>query len=139
MRHGIIVKPRSITRRAITTKRHITRTPLMATTATQCTTRQKPRSRTPSITDTNNERGSRGIVPLAEPRRAQPVVDVNIKGTANTIRHFVPAMIEKKRGIINTDMLRIGFGDSASLYPDPKEWFESAIPFLLELGPKDNG
>ena len=28
------------------------------------------------------------------------VIDVNIKGTANVIRHFVPAMIAKKSGII---------------------------------------
>jgi NAD(P)-dependent dehydrogenase (short-subunit alcohol dehydrogenase family) len=117
------------------------------------------------------------------------IIDVNIKGVANTIRHFVPAMIEKKRGvivnfssgwgrstspevapycatkfaieglslalaqelpsglaaiplnpgIINTDMLRIGFGDGADSYPAPKEWAERAVPFLLKLGPKDNG
>jgi len=28
------------------------------------------------------------------------VIDVNIKGTANIIRHFVPAMIEKESGVI---------------------------------------
>jgi len=28
------------------------------------------------------------------------VIDVNIKGVANVIRHFVPAMIEQRRGII---------------------------------------
>ena len=28
------------------------------------------------------------------------VVDVNIKGVANVIRHFVPAMIEARRGVI---------------------------------------
>lgn len=28
------------------------------------------------------------------------VIDVNIKGTANVIRHFVPAMIDRKSGII---------------------------------------
>ena len=28
------------------------------------------------------------------------VIDVNIKGVANVIRHFVPAMIERKQGII---------------------------------------
>jgi len=28
------------------------------------------------------------------------VVDVNIKGVANTIRHFVPAMVERGRGVI---------------------------------------
>ncbi len=28
------------------------------------------------------------------------VVDVNIKGTANVLRHFVPAMVARKRGMI---------------------------------------
>jgi NAD(P)-dependent dehydrogenase (short-subunit alcohol dehydrogenase family) len=28
------------------------------------------------------------------------VVDVNIKGTANVLRHFVPAMVARKRGVI---------------------------------------
>jgi NADP-dependent 3-hydroxy acid dehydrogenase YdfG len=28
------------------------------------------------------------------------VVDINIKGTANVLRHFVPLMMVKKHGII---------------------------------------
>ena len=36
-------------------------------------------------------------VPAAE---FSDVVDVNIKGVANVIRHFVPAMVERKRGVI---------------------------------------
>lgn len=36
-------------------------------------------------------------VPAAEFSR---LVDVNIKGVANVIRHFVPAMVERQRGII---------------------------------------
>ena len=117
------------------------------------------------------------------------VIDVNIKGVANVIRHFVPAMIERKSGvivnfssgwgratdaevapycatkwaiegltralaqelpvglaavplnpgIINTDMLRSCFGSSANAYPWPDEWARTAVPFLLKLGPRDNG
>ncbi|HYG78272.1 MAG TPA: SDR family oxidoreductase [Planctomycetota bacterium] len=117
------------------------------------------------------------------------VIDVNIKGVANTIRHFAPAMIQRKSGvivnfssgwgrstspdvapycatkwaiegltqalaqelppgmaavplnpgIINTEMLQSCFGSSASSYPDPQEWAEQAVPFLLKLGAKDNG
>jgi NAD(P)-dependent dehydrogenase (short-subunit alcohol dehydrogenase family) len=117
------------------------------------------------------------------------VIDVNIKGVANTIRHFVPAMIENKHGvivnfssgwgrstspgvapycatkfaieglsqaladdlpegmasiplnpgIINTDMLQSCFGGSAGSYPEPKDWAERAVPFLLKLSAKDNG
>jgi NAD(P)-dependent dehydrogenase (short-subunit alcohol dehydrogenase family) len=40
------------------------------------------------------------------------LIDVNIKGVANVIRHFVPAMIEKKSGIIVN--LSSGWGRSTS-------------------------
>ena len=117
------------------------------------------------------------------------VIDVNIKGIANVIRHFVPEMIKRKRGvivnfssgwgrstdaevapyyaskwaiegltqafaqelpsslaavalnpgIINTDMLQSCFGGSASGYLSPAAWAKIAVPFLLKLGPGDNG
>ena len=117
------------------------------------------------------------------------VIDVNLKGIANVIRHFVPTMIKHKRGvivnfssgwgrstdaevapycaskwaiegltqafaqelpsglaavalnpgIINTEMLKSCFGGSASGYLSPAEWARSAVPFLLKLGPSDNG
>lgn len=40
------------------------------------------------------------------------IVDVNIKGTINTIRHFVPAMLEKESGVIVN--FSSGWGRSAS-------------------------
>jgi NAD(P)-dependent dehydrogenase (short-subunit alcohol dehydrogenase family) len=117
------------------------------------------------------------------------VIDVNIKGVTNVIRHFAPAMVVRRAGvivnfssgwgrstdaevapycatkwaiegltqalaqelpdgmaavplnpgIIDTDMLRSTFGGSASSYPSPDEWARRAVPFLLKLGPKDNG
>jgi NAD(P)-dependent dehydrogenase (short-subunit alcohol dehydrogenase family) len=117
------------------------------------------------------------------------VIDVNIKGVTNVIRHFLPAMIKKGRGvivnfssgwgrsvdaevapycatkwaiegltralaeelpsglvavplnpgIIDTDMLHSTFGGEAGSYPSPQEWSEKAVPFLLALGPKNNG
>ena len=117
------------------------------------------------------------------------VIDINIKGVANVLRWFVPAMAARRRGvivnfssewgrttspevapycatkwaiegltralaqelprglaaiplnpgIINTDMLRTSFGDAASRFPDPRQWAVKAVPFLLKLGPKDNG
>jgi NAD(P)-dependent dehydrogenase (short-subunit alcohol dehydrogenase family) len=117
------------------------------------------------------------------------VIDVNLKGTANVIRHFVPAMVARKKGvivnfssgwgrstspevapycatkwgvegltqalaqelprgmaavplnpgIIDTDMLRSCFGAGAGSYPDADEWGNAAVPFLLALGPADNG
>jgi NAD(P)-dependent dehydrogenase (short-subunit alcohol dehydrogenase family) len=117
------------------------------------------------------------------------LIDVNIKGVANVIRHFVPAMIEKgsgiivnlssgwgrstspqvssycaskwaiegmtrslaqelpngmaaiplSPGIIHTDMLEVCYGEDAANYTSIKDWVEKAVPFLLQLSPKDNG
>jgi NAD(P)-dependent dehydrogenase (short-subunit alcohol dehydrogenase family) len=117
------------------------------------------------------------------------VIDVNLKGVANAIRHFVPAMVARAKGVIvnfssywgrsvaaevapycaakwavegltaalaeelpkgmaavplnpgviDTDMLRSCFGDSAASYPGPAKWAEAAVPFILALGPKHNG
>ena len=117
------------------------------------------------------------------------VIDVNIKGTANVIRHFVPAMVQRGRGvivnfssgwgrstdaefapycatkwaiegltqvlaqelppgmaavplnpgIINTDMLRSCFGGGATSYPSPEQWAKIAAPYILKMGPADNG
>ncbi|MEX2186887.1 MAG: SDR family NAD(P)-dependent oxidoreductase [Pirellulales bacterium] len=125
-------------------------------------------------------------VPAAEFDR---VIDVNIKGVANVLRHFVPAMVARgagvivntssgwgrssspevapycatkwaiegltqalaqelpsgmaavpmNPGIINTEMLQRCFGSGAAAYPSPEEWAEGAVPFLLQLGAKDNG
>ena len=125
-------------------------------------------------------------VPAAEFNK---LIDVNIKGVANVIRHFVPAMVERKRGVIvnlssgwgrstspevapycaskhaieglskalaqelpagmaavplnpgviDTDMLRQCWADSAGSYPKAEEWAKVAAPFILALGPKDNG
>ncbi len=117
------------------------------------------------------------------------VIDVNLKGTANVIRYFVPEMVKRNRGvivnfssgwgrstdaevapycatkwgiegltqafaqelpsgmatvalnpgIINTEMLQSAFGNSASDYPSPAKWAKSTVPFLISLGPRDNG
>ena len=117
------------------------------------------------------------------------VLDVNLKGVANVIRHFVPAMIARGQGIIvnfssgwgrttnaevapycatkwgiegltlamaqelppglaaiplnpgiiDTEMLRGCFGASAAKFPGPEEWARVASPYLLKLGPEDNG
>lgn len=122
-------------------------------------------------------------------REFDHLMDVNIKGVANVIRHVVPAMVARGRGvivnlssgwgrstssgvapycatkwaiegltralaqdlpkglaavplnpgIIDTDMLRVAFGDRSANFLGPEAWAESAAPFLLGLGPKDNG
>jgi NAD(P)-dependent dehydrogenase (short-subunit alcohol dehydrogenase family) len=117
------------------------------------------------------------------------LIDVNIKGVANVIRHFVPAMVARKSGVIvnlssgwgrstspgvapycaskyamegltqalaqdlpagmaavplnpgviDTDMLRQAWSDGAASYPKAGAWAKIAAPFILKLGPKDNG
>lgn len=125
-------------------------------------------------------------VPAAE---FDAVIDTNLKGSANVIRSFAPAMIGRGHGvivnfssgwgrsteaevgpycatkwaiegltqslaqelpaglaavalnpgIIDTDMLRSCFGSSASSYPEPAAWAAIAVPFLLQLGSRENG
>jgi NAD(P)-dependent dehydrogenase (short-subunit alcohol dehydrogenase family) len=117
------------------------------------------------------------------------MVDTNIKGVFYTIRHFVPAMIGRGRGVIvnfssgwgrstspgvaaycttkraieglsrgladdlpetmasvalnpgviHTDMLEICFSQGAASYPEPEAWGDVAVPYILGLGPEDNG
>ena len=122
--------------------------------------------------------------------RFNRVIDVNVKGLANVLRSFLPAMVKAKKGlivnfssgwgrstspevsgycaskyavegltaslaqelpggmaavalnpgVINTEMLQDCFGkESASHYPSAEEWAKRAVPFLLKIGPKDNG
>ena len=117
------------------------------------------------------------------------VIDINIKGVQNVIRHVIPHMIQKgsgvlvnfssgwgrstspevapycatkwaiegltqalaqelpaglaaiplNPGIINTDMLQSCFGTGASQFETAEPWAQKAVPFLLQLGAKDNG
>lgn len=117
------------------------------------------------------------------------LIDINVTGSIRVLRHFLPAMIQRDRGvavnfssgwgrstspevasycaskwaiegltralaselpsglaavafnpgIIDTEMLRTCFGESATHYPDAEEWAETAVPYLASLGPRDNG
>ena len=65
-----------------------------------------------------------------------------IEGLTQALAQELPsglAAVALNPGIINTDMLRSCFGGSASGYLSPEEWAKSAVPFLLKLGPGDNG
>lgn len=125
-------------------------------------------------------------VPAAE---FSEVIDVNVKGVTNVLRHFLPGMLQARRGvivnfssgwgrstapevapycaskwaiegltralaqelpdglaaiplnpgIIDTEMLRSCFGNAAGNYPSAARWAKVAAPFLLQLGPADNG
>ena len=65
-----------------------------------------------------------------------------IEGLTLALAQELPAgmcAVPLNPGVINTDMLRQAFGDGAGEYPAPKRWAQKAVPFLLGLGPKDNG
>lgn len=49
------------------------------------------------------------------------------------------AAVPLNPGVIDTDMLRQAWADGASAYPKAEAWAKRAAPFLLGLGPKDNG
>lgn len=49
------------------------------------------------------------------------------------------AAVPLNPGIIDTDMLRQCWTDGASAYPKAAAWAKTAAPFILGLGPKDNG
>jgi NAD(P)-dependent dehydrogenase (short-subunit alcohol dehydrogenase family) len=65
-----------------------------------------------------------------------------IEGLTQSLAQELPhglATVALNPGIINTDMLQSCFGGSASSYPSPAQWAKTAVPFLLRLGPNDNG
>lgn len=65
-----------------------------------------------------------------------------IEGLTRSLAQELPtglAAVACNPGIIDTEMLRTCFGDSAGHYPDATEWAKTAVPFLAELGPRDNG
>ena len=65
-----------------------------------------------------------------------------IEGLTQALAQELPAgmaAVPLNPGIINTEMLQSCFGASAATYPSPAEWAEMAVPFLLRLGPRDNG
>tara|TARA_Y100001935_G_scaffold185163_1_gene153766 strand:- start:1225 stop:1908 length:684 start_codon:yes stop_codon:yes gene_type:complete len=122
-------------------------------------------------------------------RNFSEVVDTNIKGIFNTVKGYVPEMINQKRGIIvnfssgwgrttspkvapyctskwavegltkslaqelpqglsavalspgviDTDMLRLCWGNSASAHEKPETWAQRVAPYILKISSKDNG
>ena len=122
-------------------------------------------------------------------RNFSEVVDTNIKGIFNTVKGYVPEMINQKRGIIvnfssgwgrttspkvapyctskwavegltkslaqelpqglsavalspgviDTDMLRLCWGNSASAHEKPETWAQRVAPYILKISLKDNG
>ncbi len=65
-----------------------------------------------------------------------------IEGMTQALADELPtglAAIPLNPGIIHTEMLDSCFGEHAAAYPSAEQWASSAVPFLLNLGSKDNG
>ncbi len=65
-----------------------------------------------------------------------------IEGLSRALAQELPkgmAAVPLNPGVIDTDMLRGIFGEAARSYPSAQQWAKLAVPFLLGLGPKDNG
>jgi len=65
-----------------------------------------------------------------------------VEGLTKALAEELPkgmAAVPLNPGVIDTDMLRQAWGDSAGSYGKAAEWAEVAAPFILQIGPKDNG
>jgi NAD(P)-dependent dehydrogenase (short-subunit alcohol dehydrogenase family) len=65
-----------------------------------------------------------------------------IEGLSQALAQELPegmAAVAFNPGIIDTDMLRTAWGDGAGSYPKAEAWAERVVPFLLEIGPAENG
>jgi NAD(P)-dependent dehydrogenase (short-subunit alcohol dehydrogenase family) len=65
-----------------------------------------------------------------------------VEGLTRALAQELPpglAAIPLNPGIIDTEMLRSCWGAEAGSFPDPEEWAAVAVPFLEQLGPRENG
>ncbi len=65
-----------------------------------------------------------------------------VEGLTQALAQELPngmAAVALNPGIIDTDMLRSTFGEDSHDYPDPVTWAKKAVPFLENIGPRDNG
>lgn len=65
-----------------------------------------------------------------------------VEGLSQAFAQELPqgmASVALNPGIINTDMLQSCFGAGAEDHPSATQWAKSAVPFLLRLGPAENG
>lgn len=65
-----------------------------------------------------------------------------IEGLTSALARELPAglaAVAVNPGIIRTDMVDLVFGPDAESFDSPETWGETAGPFFLRLGPRDNG
>ncbi|MDX1501060.1 MAG: SDR family oxidoreductase [Thermoanaerobaculia bacterium] len=65
-----------------------------------------------------------------------------VEGMTKALAQELPqgmAAVALSPGVVDTDMLRSAWGEDAAAHPKPEAWAERAVPYLLSLGPKQNG
>lgn len=65
-----------------------------------------------------------------------------VEGMTRALADELPpgmAAIPLNPGIIHTQMLESCFGERAAQFASPEQWAKKVAPFLLQLGPEDNG
>ncbi len=65
-----------------------------------------------------------------------------VEGLSAALAEELPApmaAVALNPGVIDTDMLRSCFGEAAGAYLKADAWAETAVPYILSLGPDDNG
>jgi NAD(P)-dependent dehydrogenase (short-subunit alcohol dehydrogenase family) len=65
-----------------------------------------------------------------------------IEGLTKALAEELPegmAAIPMNPGVIDTDMLRIAWAEGASAHRKADEWAKVAAPYILKLGPAENG
>ena len=65
-----------------------------------------------------------------------------IEGLSKSLAQELPggmACVALNPGVIDTDMLRSCWGDSAGFYDKPEIWAERVAPYILNLNLRDNG
>ena len=65
-----------------------------------------------------------------------------IEGLSRGLADDLPAgmaSVALNPGVIHTEMLASCFGEGAASYPDPEQWANVAVPYILEFGSQHNG
>ena len=78
---------------------------------------------------------SAGVAPYCASKYA-------VEGLTKALAEDLPkgmAAVPLNPGVIDTDMLRQAWGEGAGSYGKAEAWAKIAAPFILKIGPKDNG
>ena len=65
-----------------------------------------------------------------------------VEGLTRALADELPrgmAAVTLSPGAVHTEMLESCFGSGAAAQPSPKQWAQRAVPFILDIGPHENG